>query len=89
MTDQIDVYTQVHVELPDVSNNTFDSDSSMYVISGIAWNQMGSVNAVEYRIDGGEWMSASFNQSETPLGPLERFEWTIGIDLDKLPKEML
>ena len=86
LTDQIDVYTQVHVELPDVSNNTSDSDSSMYVISGIAWNQMGSVNAVEYRIDGGEWMSASFNQSETPLGPLERFEWTIGIDLDKLPE---
>jgi len=60
--------------------------SSMYVIKGTAWNQMGSVNAVQYRIDDGEWMSASFNQSETPLGPLERFEWTIGIDLDNLPE---
>ena len=53
----------------------------MYIITGLAWNQMGSVNAVEYRIDGGEWMSASFNRSKNPLGPLERFEWTIGLDL--------
>ena len=86
LTGEIDVYNQVHATLPTASNNTSDMDSSMYVITGTAWNQMGSVNAVEYRIDGGEWMSASFNQSETPLGPLERFEWTIGIDLDKLPE---
>ena len=86
LTDQIDVYTQVHATLPTVTNNTSDMDSGMYIITGLAWNQMGSVNAVEYRIDGGEWMSASFNQSENPLGPLERFEWTIGIDLDKLPE---
>jgi len=86
LTGEIDVYNQVHATLPTVSNNTSDMDSSMYVITGTAWNQMGSVNAVEYRIDGGEWMSASFNQSETPLGPLERFDWTIGIDLDKLPE---
>ena len=86
LTGQIDVYNQVHVELPSVTNNTSEMESSMYVIKGTAWNQMGSVNAVQYRIDDGEWMSASFNQSETPLGPLERFEWTIGIDLDNLPE---
>ena len=86
LTGEIDVYNQVHATLPTVTNNTSDMDSGMYIITGIAWNQMGSVNSVEYRIDGGEWMSASFNQSETPLGPLERFDWTIGIDLDKLPE---
>jgi len=86
LTGQIDVYNQVHVELPSATNNTSVMESSMYVIKGTAWNQMGSVNAVQYRIDDGEWMSASFNQSETPLGPLERFEWTIGIDLDNLPE---
>ena len=57
----------------------------MFVLEGFAWNQMGSVNLVEYRIDGGEWMSASFNETETTLGPLERFQWTIGLDLDNLP----
>jgi len=57
----------------------------MYVITGSAWNQMGSVNSVEYRIDGGEWMSASFEDTDATLGPLERFQWTIGLDLDKLP----
>ena len=81
---QIDVFTQVHLNEPTLTNNTSEMDSSMYVIDGFAWNQMGSVNSVEYRIDGGEWMSASFEDTETTLGPLERFQWTIGLDLDKL-----
>ena len=82
---QIDVFTQVHLNQPTLTNNTSEMDSDMYVIDGFAWNQMGSVNSVEYRIDGGEWMSASFEDTETTLGPLERFQWTIGLDLDKLP----
>lgn len=82
---QIDVFTQVHLNQPTLTNNTSEIDSDMYVIDGFAWNQMGSVNSVEYRIDGGEWMSASFEDTETTLGPLERFQWTIGLDLDKLP----
>ena len=82
---QIDVFTQVHLNQPTLTNNTSGMDSDMYVIDGFAWNQMGSVNSVEYRIDGGEWMSASFEDTETTLGPLERFQWTIGLDLDKLP----
>jgi subtilisin family serine protease len=82
---QIDVFTQVHLNQPTLTNNTSEADSSMYVISGFAWNQMGSVNSVEYRIDGGEWMSASFEDTDTTLGPLEGFQWTIGLDLDKLP----
>jgi hypothetical protein len=82
---QIDVFTQVHLNQPVVTNDSSESDSSMYEITGFAWNQMGSVNSVGYRIDGGEWMSASYNETDTPLGPLERFQWTIGLDLDNLP----
>ena len=82
---QIDVFTQVHLNQPTLTNNTSEVDSGMFVLEGFAWNQMGSVNLVEYRIDGGEWMSASFNETETTLGPLERFQWTIGLDLDNLP----
>ena len=82
---QIDVFTQVHLDQPTSTNNTSEVDSGMFVLEGFAWNQMGSVNSVEYRIDGGEWMSASFNETETTLGPLERFQWTIGLDLDNLP----
>ena len=82
---QIDVSTQVHLDQPTLTNNTSEMDSGMYVITGSAWNQMGSVNSVEYRIDGGEWMSASFEDTDATLGPLERFQWTIGLDLDKLP----
>jgi len=82
---QIDVFTQVHLNQPTLTNNTSEVDSGMFVLEGFAWNQMGSVNSVEYRIDGGEWMSASFEDTETPLEALERFQWTIGLDLDNLP----
>ena len=81
LTGSIDVSAQVHVESMGI-----DNDSMLYVIDGIAWSQMGSVNAIEYRVNGGNWMSASFEESNGTLGALERFGWSIAIDADKMPK---
>ena len=64
----------------------FDNESMLYVIDGVAWGQMGSVNAVEYRINDGNWMSAAFEESNTTLGALERFTWSIALDTDKIAK---
>ena len=47
---------------------------------------MGSVDAIEYRINGGTWMPASFEVSNGTLGALERFGWSIALDTDKMPK---
>ena len=81
LTGSIDVSAQVHVESMGI-----DNDSMLYVIDGIAWSQMGSVNAIEYRINGGNWMSASFEESNGTLGALERFGWSIALDADKMPR---
>ena len=81
LTGLIDVHTQVHVE-----SSAIDNQSGLYLINGIAWGQMGSVNAIEYRINSGEWMSVAFEQTNGSLSALERFSWSLALDLDKMSK---
>ena len=81
LTGSIDVNAQVHVESMGI-----DNDSMLYVIDGVAWGQMGSINAIEYRINDGNWMSASFEESNGTLGALESFSWSIALDVDKMSK---
>ena len=45
---------------------------------------MGSVNAIEYRMNDGEWMSVDFEQTNGSLSALERFSWSLALDLDKI-----
>ena len=81
LTGSIDVSAQVHVE-----SMGLDNESMLYVIDGVAWSQMGSINAIEYRINDGNWMSASFEESNGTLGALESFSWSIALDVDKMSK---
>ena len=81
LTGSIDVNAQVHVESMGI-----DNQSMLYLIDGIAWSQMGSINAIEYRINGGSWNSASFEESNGTLGALERFSWSIALDVEKMSK---
>ena len=79
LTGQVDVGTQVHI-----LSQGMDNASGLYVISGEAWGQAGSVSAVEFRIGDGSWQSAGFNQSSGELAALERFTWTVAIDPDAM-----
>ncbi len=81
LTGAVDVFTQVHVV-----NASVDTSSGLYVIEGMAWSQESAVSAVEYRIGNGAWKSASFNESSGQLAALERFTWTVALDLDALAK---
>ena len=81
LTGQVDVTTQVHI-----LSEGIDNASGLYVISGEAWGQSGSVSAVEFRIGDGAWQSAGFNQSSSELGALERFTWTVALNPDALAK---
>ena len=81
LTGSIDVSAQVHVESMGI-----DNESMLYVIDGVAWSQMGSINAIEYRINNGNWMSASFEESNGTFGALESFSWSIALDVDKMSK---
>ena len=77
LTGEIDVTTQVHI----TETNTSDGIATL---TGFAWGQVGAVMSVEYRIDGGEWMSATFDEGAETLGPFARFNWTIALDTSKL-----
>ena len=81
LTGSIDVNAQVHVESMGI-----DNQSMLYLIDGIAWSQGDSINAIEYRINGGSWNSASFEESNGTLGALERFGWSIALDVEKMSK---
>ena len=81
LTGAVDVFTQVHVV-----NTSVDTSSGLYVIEGMAWSQESAVSAVEYRIGNGAWKSASFNESSGELAALERFTWTVALNLDALAK---
>ena len=77
LTGEVDVTTQVHI----MDSNTSDGITTL---TGLAWGQVSAVSAVEYRIDGGEWMSATFDEGAETLGPFARFNWTIALDTSKL-----
>ena len=79
LTGQVDVGTQVHI-----LSQGMDNASGLYMISGEAWGQAGSVSAVEFRIGDGAWQSAGFNQSSGELAALERFTWTVALDPDAM-----
>tara|TARA_Y100000766_G_scaffold200083_1_gene172347 strand:+ start:136 stop:2322 length:2187 start_codon:yes stop_codon:yes gene_type:complete len=81
LTGAVDVFTQVHVV-----NASVNSSSDLYVIEGMAWSQASTVSAVEYRIGNGAWKSASFDETSGQLAALQRFTWTIALDLDALDK---
>ena len=77
LTGAVDVTTQVHV----IDSNT---SNGVATISGLAWGQTGAVSAVEYRIDRGPWMSATFDEDAVTMGAFARFNWTISLDTDSL-----
>ena len=79
LTGAIDVFTQVHLE-----SANYDNESGLYVLSGIAWGQMGSVTDVEYKINDGSWNTVAFEETNGTLGATESFVWTIALDLAKL-----
>ena len=81
LTGAVDVFTQVHIV-----NASMNSSSDLYVIEGMAWSQASSVSAVEYRIGDGAWKSASFDETSGQLASLQRFTWTVALDLDALEK---
>ena len=77
LTGEVDVTTQVHI----TETNTSDGIATL---KGLAWGQVSAVSSVEYRIDGGEWMSATFDEGAETLGAFARFNWSVALDTSEL-----
>ena len=76
-TDSLDVSLQNHLL------NLVDSNGTINV-TGHAWGQMGSVDRVEFRIDGGEWHEATYSAEPAEIGALTPFLWDVILDPTKL-----
>ena len=76
-TDSLDVSLQNHLL------NLVDSNGTINV-TGHAWGQMGSVDRVEFRIDGGEWHEATYSAAPAEIGALTPFSWHVILDPTKL-----
>ena len=76
-TDSLDVSLQNHLL------NLVDSNGTINV-TGHAWGQMGSVDRVEFRIDGGVWHEATYSAEPAEIGALTPFSWHVILDPTKL-----
>ncbi len=72
-TGSIDVTAQAHLTNVSVT-------PSLVTLSGDAWAQGAPLLAVEYRVDGGEWRSATFDADVASLASLERLTWTVALN---------
>jgi subtilisin family serine protease len=54
-------------------------------ITGHSWGQSGSIESVEFRIDGGGWQEATYSETLGEIGALTPFLWHILLDPGKLP----
>ncbi len=69
---------------PGIQNHLISfNDSDNVKLEGHSWSTSGSVESVNFRIDGGEWISVSFNSSVIQVGPITPFEWYIELDQGK------
>ncbi|MBT7938785.1 MAG: hypothetical protein HN696_06450, partial [Euryarchaeota archaeon] len=66
---------------------TFDEvNGSVYRIDGIAWARTNTVSVVQYRIDGDDWIEASYEIGEEGSTALVPFNWSVALDVNKLSK---
>ncbi len=76
-TDSLDVSLQNHLLKLIDSNGTIN-------VTGHAWGQLGSVDRVEFRIDGGEWHETTYSAEPVEIGALTPFSWHVILDPSKL-----
>ena len=71
---------------PGIQNHLISfNDTDSVKLTGHSWSASGSVESVNFRIDGGDWIMANFNSSIIEVGPITPFEWYVEIDANKFP----
>ena len=71
---------------PGIQNHLISfNDTDNVKLIGHSWSTSGSVESVNFRIDGGDWLDANFNSSIIEVGPITPFEWYVEVDSDKFP----
>ena len=69
---------------PGIQNHLISfNDTDNVKLVGHSWSTSGSVESVNFRIDGGDWLDANFNSSIVEVGPITPFEWYVEVDPNK------
>ena len=69
---------------PGIQNHLISfNDTDNVKLIGHSWSTSGSVESVNFRIDGGDWLDANFNSSIIEVGPITPFEWYVEVDSNK------
>ena len=69
---------------PGIQNHLISfNDTDNVKLVGHSWSTSGSVESVNFRIDGGDWLQANFNSSIVEVGPITPFEWYVEVDPNK------
>ena len=76
-TDSVDVSLQNHLLSVADSNGTIN-------VTGHAWGQLGSIERIEFRIDGGDWREATYSAEPAEIGALTPFMWHVILNSVKL-----
>ena len=76
-TESIDANLQNHLLSVIDANGTIN-------VTGHAWGQLGGIERVEYRIDGGDWHESTYSAEPAEIGALTPFLWHVILDPDKL-----
>ena len=76
-TDSVDVSLQNHLLSVNDSNGAIN-------VTGHAWGQLGSIERVEFRIDGGDWREATYSAEPGEIGALTPFMWHVILNSVKL-----
>jgi len=76
-TEAVDTSLQNHLL------NVIDANGTINV-TGHAWGQLGSIERVEYRIDGGDWDETTYSAEPGEIGALTPFMWHVIMNPNKL-----
>ena len=60
------------------------TEAGTIIVTGHAWTQSATLDSVEYRIDGGAWHEATYEEEIATLSPLTPFNWTVAISASSL-----
>ena len=72
---------------PGIQNHLISfNDTDNVKLVGHSWSTSGSVESVNFRIDGGDWLEANFNSSIVEVGPITPFEWYVEVDSNKFSR---
>lgn len=76
-SESVDTSLQNHLLSVIDSNGTIN-------VTGHAWGQLGSIERVEYRIDGGDWDETTYSAEPGEIGALTPFMWHVIMNPEKL-----